>query len=244
MHQLEFKPPPQGPPPQKRMRQRNVTWFNPPYNKNVKTNIGRAFISLINRSFPADHKLRKIFNRNTLKISYGCMPNVKQFIDDHNKAILNNNGIAQPRQDEEKKCNCRKKEEWPLDGECLVNEVVYQATVKTKDTKETYIGLTANQFKARYRNHQMSFRHEKRKNETELSKHLCKLKEEGKDFTVTWKIVAKAKPYTNLTKRCNLCTTEKFFLLTKPHMQTLNKRNELISTCRHRRKFILRYNST
>ena len=243
-HQLEFKPPPQGPPQQKRMRRRNVIWFNPPYNKNVKTNIGRAFISLINRSFPADHKLRKIFNRNTLKLSYDCMPNVKQLIDGHNKAILNNNGIAQPRQDEEKKCNCRKKEECPLNGECLVNEVVYQATVKTKDTKETYIGLTANEFKARYRNHQMSFRHEKRKNETEFSKHLWKLKEEGKDFTVAWKIIAKAKPYTNLTKRCNLCTTEKFFLLTKPHMATLNKRNELISTCRHRRKFILRYNST
>ena len=243
MHKLEFKPPPQGPPPQKRMRRRNVIWFNPPYNKNVKTNIGRAFISLINRSFPADHKLRKIFNRNTLKLSYGCMPNVKQLIDGHNKAILKNAGIAQPRQDEEKKCNCRKKEECPLDGECLVNEVVYQATVKTKDTKETYIGLTSNQFKARYRNHQMSFRHEKRRNETELSKHLWKLKEEGKDFTVAWKIIAKAKPYTNLTKRCNLCITEKFFLLTKPHMATLNKRNELISTCRHRRKFILRYNS-
>ena len=70
------------------------------------------------------------------------MPNVKQLIDGHNEAILNNNGIAQPRQDEEKKCNCRKKEECPLDEECLVNEVVFQATVKTKDRKETYIGLT------------------------------------------------------------------------------------------------------
>ena len=118
--------------------------------------------SLINRSFSTGHKLRKIFNRNTLKLSYSCMPNVKQLIDGHNKAILKNAEIAQPRQDEEKKCNCRKKEECSLDGECLVNENVYQATVKTKDTKETYIGLTANQFKARYRNHQMSFRQEKR----------------------------------------------------------------------------------
>ena len=51
-HKLEFKLPPQGPPTQNRKRQRNVVWFNPPYNKNVKTNIGRAFISLIQRSFP------------------------------------------------------------------------------------------------------------------------------------------------------------------------------------------------
>ena len=64
------------------------------------------------------------------------------------------------------------------------------------------------------------------------------LKEEGKDFTVVWRITAKAKPYTNLIKRCNLCVTDKFFLITKPHMATLNKRNELISTCRHQRKFI------
>ena len=87
------------------------------------------------------------------------MPHVKQLIDGHNQATLKNTGIAQPRQDEVKKCNYREKEEYPQDGECLVNEV-YPATAKTKDTKETYIGLTANQFKARYRNHQMSFSHE------------------------------------------------------------------------------------
>ena len=71
---LEFKPPPQQPPSQKRKRQRNVIWFNPPYNKSVKTNIGRAFISFIERSFPAGHKLRRIFNRNIIKLSYSCMP--------------------------------------------------------------------------------------------------------------------------------------------------------------------------
>ena len=42
----------------------------------------------------------------------------------------------------------------------------------------------------------MSFRHEKRR-----SNHLWKVKEEGKDFTVAWKIIAKAKAYTNLAKR-------------------------------------------
>ena len=56
-----------------------------------------------------------------------------------------------------------------------MSEVVYQATVTTGDEKETYVRLTATQFKARYRNHLMSFRHEKRRNETELSKHLWQL---------------------------------------------------------------------
>ena len=59
---LEFNAPPRQPPSQKRKRKRNVIRFNPPYNRNVKTSIGRAFISLIERSFPAGHKLRKIFN--------------------------------------------------------------------------------------------------------------------------------------------------------------------------------------
>lgn len=90
----------------------------------------------------------------------------------------------------------------------------------------------------------MSFRHGKRRNETELSTHLWKLKEENNDFTATWKILAKAKPYTKLINHCNFCTTEEFFLITKPHMETLNKHNELISTCRHWRRFILRYSKT
>ena len=163
------------------------------------------------------------------------MPKIKQIIDGQNKPILKIAETAQPQKEGGKTCSCRKKEDCPLNGECLVSEVVCQATVTTRNKEETYIGFTATQFKARYRNHLMSFRHEKRRNETELSKHLPQ---------ITWKILAKAKPYTNFTKRCNLCTTEKLFLICRPHMATLNKRNELVSTCRHRRKFILRYNWT
>ena len=37
------------------------------------------------------------------------------------------------------------------------------------------------------------------------------------------------------------CTAEKHLIITKPHLATLNKRNELVSTCRHRRKYILKY---
>ena len=76
-YSLKFKPSQQTPPNQT-SRRRNIIWFNPPFSKNVKTNIGRAFISLIHRCFPTGHKLRKIFNRNTIKLSYSCMPNVKQ----------------------------------------------------------------------------------------------------------------------------------------------------------------------
>jgi len=87
---------------------------------------------------------------------------------------------------------------------------------------------------------QVSFKNEKRKSDTELSKHLWQLKSKQENFTIKWKTLAKAKAYTNTTKRCNLCLTEKFCIVTKPHLATLNKRNELISTCRHKRKYILK----
>jgi len=78
-YKLEFKPP-QRAPSQRRNRSRKIIWYNPPYNKNVKSRIGREFLRLIDECFPAGHKLRKIFNRNTLKLSYSCMPNVQQII--------------------------------------------------------------------------------------------------------------------------------------------------------------------
>ena len=104
---LEFKPPPQQPPSQKRKRRRNAVLFNPPNNKNVKTNIGRAFISLIERSFPAGHKLKESFNRNTIKLSYSWMPNVKQIIDGQKKPILKIAETDQPQKDGGKTCSCR-----------------------------------------------------------------------------------------------------------------------------------------
>ena len=51
-------------------RQRNRTYFNPPFSQNVKTNVGKIFLSLIQKNFPPGHPLKPIMNRNTIKISY------------------------------------------------------------------------------------------------------------------------------------------------------------------------------
>ena len=179
---LKFKPEQQRPPNQKEKRRRNIIWFNPPFNRNVKTSIGRVFINLLDKYFPTGNKLRKIFNGNTVKLSYSSTPNMKQVIDGHNKAILKN--AKKPEENHfEKMCNCRNEKECPLEGECLQNEVVYRATVTTRGvtgTTETYVGLTATDFKTRWHNHQMSFKHEKRRNDTELSKYLWKLRKRRK----------------------------------------------------------------
>ena len=45
--------------------------------------------------------------------------------------------------------------------------------------------------------------------------------------------------YSNVNKKCNLCLWEKYFIICKPEMSTLNRRNEMTSTCRHSKKFLL-----
>ena len=78
------------------------------------------FLALVDKHFPNDHKLRKIFNRNTIKISYSCMNNTKQIIDNHNKRILtastqiDNTATATATTiDNNKTCNCRQKNNAP-----------------------------------------------------------------------------------------------------------------------------------
>ena len=52
----------------KRNRRRKVTWFNPPYSANIKTNVGKEFLNLVDKCFPKSNPLHKVFNRQTLKI--------------------------------------------------------------------------------------------------------------------------------------------------------------------------------
>ena len=130
------------PPKPKRSRSRNVIWFNPPYSDNVATNIGRKFFKTINECFPPSHPLHKILNRNTLKLSYSCMPNMHNLTSAHNKSVLSRH--TQPETNGTKECNCPQKDSCPLSGKCLTESVVYQAIVKREDTGEekSYVAHT------------------------------------------------------------------------------------------------------
>ena len=140
----------------KRQRKRNVTWFNPPFSNNVATNIGKEFLKLINRCFPPEHKLHKILNKNTIKVSYRTMPNIQQIISSHNKSLIRKTTPDDPSRN---MCNCRKGKVCPLEGKCLESELIYQAVVTREDNSkiESYIGLTENQFKTRYNAHTIKY---------------------------------------------------------------------------------------
>jgi hypothetical protein len=70
---------------------RNITWYNPSYGSNVKTNLGQRFLKIIDKCFRTSHALHKMFNCNTVKVSYSCRPNVKAKIDNHNRKLMNLN---------------------------------------------------------------------------------------------------------------------------------------------------------
>ena len=235
-HRLTFSPPTaQITNSARRNRRRDITWYNPPFSRNVATNVGRSFLKILDEEFPRNHPLHKIFNRNTVKISYSCMPNLKQKIDGHNKSILRSKNIPS------RACNCRQPNDCPMAGNCLKPSVVYQAIVTTEDNRpaQSYVGLTENSFKTRFANHMSSFRDANKRLSTELSKHVWHLKDAGLDFNITWKILKQAAPFNPSSNRCNLCLREKYFIICRPDLASLNKRNELVTSCRHSNKFLL-----
>ena len=71
-----------------RARSRRVIWFNPPYSVNVQTNVGKEFLLLVDKHFPVGHPLHNIINRNTVKMSYRCLPNMGRKLSNHNSKIL------------------------------------------------------------------------------------------------------------------------------------------------------------
>ena len=172
----------------RRNRNRKVIWFNPPYSLNVKTNIGKVFLKLVRKHFPRSHKLSKIFNLNTIKISYSSMPNVKDLI------------------------NCRIKESCPLNGKCLHQCMVYKAEVSTNTTYKEYYGASEGEFQSRHNIYTQSFRNISHINETELYKYLSTLKTNWTDYHLKWTVEPYASGYKCGTRRCDSCLTEKMII--------------------------------
>ena len=109
------------------------------------------------------------------------------------------------------------------DSEAQYQEILYG----------TYTGQTANSFKERYNSHRSDFRHEKFRTSTRLSELVWSLKDKDKEYDISWSVLAKAKPYSPVTRRCKLCTAEKWWIMERPGTASINRKSELFSACRH-----------
>ena len=139
-----------------------------------------------------------------------------------------------------KACNCRKPADCPMAGNYLRSSVIYQATGTTEDSKpdQIYVGLTETSFKTRFANHKSSFNDPSKRVSTVLSKHVWHLKEAKLKFGITWKFLKQTTPFSPVSNRRNLCLLEKYFIICRPELATLNKRNKLVTSCRHANKFL------
>ena len=181
-----------------------------------------------------------VFYVKQIKVSYSCLPNVKQTISNNNYRLLQLHRMKESTQDS-KLCNCRQKSSCPLDGKCLTKFIAYKATVTVTETtsnnQETYIGLTENEFKTSLNLHKSSFKLEHKRTSTTLSDHVWKLKKKNINFKIKWEVVKRVKPFALSNKVCGLCLQVKLSILRSA--PSLNKRSEIFGHCIHRKKFLL-----
>ena len=191
-------------------------------------------MKLVDTAFPPTNPLHKLFNRHTLKLSYRCMPNMAQAVSRHNKGLLKKDFEQSPPP-----CKCNTP--CPVGGQCRMKNVVYQARVVEKISQkwETYTGLTYREFKVRLKEHHDDMAEPSRRGNSKLAGHIWDLKDRGLEFNISWSILAKAPPFNPVTRKCLLCLKEKHFIMYGRGTSTLNRRNEIFNTCRHRHKDLL-----
>ena len=215
-------------------RKRQIIWFNAPYSANVKTNVGKIFMRLVDKHFPRRHKYYKLFNRNNIKLSYSCMPNINNVIRKHNSKIMKN-----PAPSTTKTCNCHRKADCPMDGSCLSECIIYKASVSIA-TNKYYYGTCENTFKEHYNNHNCSFRNKSREKNTDLPKCVWELKEKDINYSINWNIAMKSQKYVCRSRKCDLCVCQKLLISRGDPNVLLSKRDGIVSKCRHRNKFTLK----
>jgi hypothetical protein len=201
----------------------------------VKTNVGAEFLKLIDKHFPKSNPLSKVVNRNNTKVSYRTTSNLKKIISSHNVKVLRKNENTA----EKRLCNCHDKTKCPLQGKCLVDNLVYQATVKSDNSEESYVGLASTTFKLRLGNHKKSFNHATYRTDSSLSSHIWDIKDNGGEYELEWKLIGRAQPFSPVTGVCNLCTLEKYHILFTPELATINKKEEINNHCLHKAQMLL-----
>ena len=212
---------------------------------NVRTRIGGTVFYLLSKYFPQGSKYHHVFNKNTVKVSYCCLPNMDTIIKGMNKKVLSNTEPKNGKErSESKNCNtqgvcekgCRAK------GKCETSSVVYKATVHVNDKtyyKKVYVGMTEGKLKNRISKHYSDFKYISRKNSTSFTTFIWKLQNENKTFQIEWDILEQSIPYKKGDRFCHLCINEKEWIAKMDTTTRINSSDEYVSKCPHKRKFKL-----
>ena len=212
---------------------------------NMRTRIGGTVFYLLSKYFPPGSNYHHVVNKNTVKVSYCCLPNMDTIIKGINKKLLSNKESKNENERSEiKNCNtqgvcekgCRAK------GKCETSSVVYKATVHVNDKtyyKRVYAGMTEGKLKNRISKHYSDFKYISRKNSTSLSNFIWKLQDDNKTFQIEWDILEHSRAYKKGDRFCHLCVSEKEWIAKLDPTTRINSSDEYVSKCPHQRKFKL-----
>ena len=216
----------------RKSKKRNIVWFNPSFSKHVKTNISKVFLHLLEKHFRPHHCLHKICNKNNIKVSYSCMPNMAAIISRHNKAFL-------PQRTEPANtvppCNCRAKTSCLMKGLCCESYIIYKATLTSDGIAKNYYGCSETNLKL------ASTTIIRALNVGKSVMPLSCLKLFGKPKTsLNGASQPTPQPYYLGARWCNFSLADKLFILGADPNTMLNKRLKLNGKCHHKNKFKLK----
>ena len=163
------------------------------------------------------------------------MSNISSIISGHNKNLLNPT-VSQYG------CNCRIKEDCPLQNQFLTPNIIYGVDVKCKanNNYNFYLGVAQTIFKEIFQNRKRHFSQRQNSKSEELFKCIRSLKHAGTPYTINWSIIVKVKGSAEInnfplcfTKNCSLIGHFNNVLL-------LSKYSEFINACRHDIKLLLK----
>ena len=208
----------------------------------MATKLGRDFLALLDQCYPVGHQLRRTFNRHTVQLSYWTMPNMGNIIAANNKKVLGEDKAFERQLPRNSNCNCRGGEKnCPMEGaRCLDSNILYHAKVEEEGKPDAgYVGLTANTFKVRYGNHKTSFKYSAKRINSSLAGHVWRLKDANRPFNITWTALATYPDFNPSTNSCRLCLMEKYTIMHRPDIATINQRDEFFTPCQHKQSKLL-----
>ena len=112
------------------------------------------------------------------------MPKKGSVIARQNSTIIRN---SNPQPKAKTNCNCERKPECPVPGECHQDGVIYQTTVTSSTGRmDPYVGL-AKKIKKRYPKHKKSLAYEFAPGGTALTNYFWKEKNAGRATFIDWR---------------------------------------------------------
>ena len=145
---------------------------------------------------------------------------MSKIIKGHHKKVT-----SKPR-DQKPKCNCKIKEECPMEGNCQVNDVVYKRDVTRPLPKKVYLGLAEGEWKSRFYRRKLTFKHKGYYSKATLSSYMWYLYSVSSETrNLKWSVLKCVPPYSNILKKCLLCSYQKLKIVTYQNQKELLKRD-------------------